>query len=605
MVSRRNYFSIIIMMAVLFFMFQFSQLIKDSGNRYDVNGFAVPEENMPSGEEKWEPDVEAVSCEDGSYVLFLGEKDSELGSVVAQWCNYTKRALVVDKLSEYRRPDNLPELILLDSKASDAGRKSVLLEPVMALGVPVVFCNLPEAAAIWESPRLQEMLGIREVRETETEIKGVRLFEGFLLGGEAVYEAAAEKERERQDMDLTVPWFLTGSGTKTYMVGIKDEEVIQREEFPSLIWRNTYEDTKVFAVAGDYMSSLAGLGILSAFTYELESYEIYPVINAQNIVIANFPGFAEENAEEITRLYSRSPKMVFQDIMWPSISAMTETNDLKLTCLFNPQYDYEDGLEPQADQVTFYLQQLKELSSEAGMSLKYKDITFDQMLEQDAAFYQSAGNQYGYGAVYLEAGDLERAGKAVGKTGLLEKVKTFVCEYAPQKPLVSYLTDDVTLQNTTGNACKHTYMDNLTVRSIQTALGYSNVLLDLHDAIWPKEVDHEWQNLYDTMSSNVRTYWSGKGGFQQTTLSESDMRVRTFLNLDYQDGRSGDTVVLQVSNTTEPSWFLLRTHAEKIVDIRGGEYQELEKNAYLIKVLEETVEIDLEQLSLQEQSAKY
>ncbi len=605
MVSRRNYFSIIIMMAVLFFMFQFSQMIKDSGNRYDVNGFAVSEENMPSGEEKWEPAVEAVTLNDGSYVLFFGEKDSELGAVVAQWCDYTKRALVVDKLSEYRRPDNLPELILLDSKASDVGRKSVLLEPVMALGVPVVFCNLPEAAAIWETPRLQEMLGIREVREAETEIKGVRLFDGFLLGGEAVYEAATEKELERQDMDLTVPWFLTGSGTKTYMVGMKDEEVIGREEFPSLIWRNTYEDTKVFAVAGDYMSSLTGLGILSAFIYELESYEIYPVINAQNIVIANFPGFAEENAEEMTRLYSRSPRMVFQDIMWPSISAMTETNDLKLTCLFNPQYDYEDALEPEADEVTFYLQQLKELSSEAGMSLKYKDITFDEMLEQDAVFYQSAGNQYQYQAVYLEAADLDSAGKAVGKAGLLEKVKTFVCEYVPQKPLVSYLTDDVTLQNTTGNACRHTYMDNLMVRSVQTALGYSNVLLDLHDAIWPQQADDEWQNLYDTMSSNVRTYWSGKGGFEQTTLSESDMRVRTFLNLDYQDGRSGDTVVLQVSNTTEPSWFLLRTHAEKIVDIRGGEYQELEKNAYLIKVLEETVEIDLEQLSLQEQSAKY
>ena len=605
MVSRRNYFSIIVMMAVLFFMFQFSQIIKDSGNRYDVNAFAVSEEEMPSGEYKWEPAGEAVTLYDGGYVLFLGEKDSELGTMVTQWCNYTKRDLIIKKINEYKKPEVLPELILVDSLASDVGRKSVMLEPIMKLEIPVVFCNLPDVEAIQKTPRLQQMLGIREIREAETEIEGIRLFDGFLLGGEAVYEATTLKEQKRQDLDLTVPWFLTGSGTKTYMVGIKDEEVVEREEFPCLIWRNTYENTKVYAVSGDYMSSLAGLGILSAFVYELEPYEIYPVVNAQNITIANFPGFSEENAEELVRLYSRSPKMIFQDIMWPSISAMTETNELKLTCLFNPQYDYADGLEPEPEAVTFYLQQLKELTSEAGISLKYENVSFDEMLRQDTAFYQATGNQYQYQAVFAELAELENIQRSVGKTGLLEKVKTVVCDYDRERPLISYLTDGVTLQYITGNAEEHTYMDNLIARGIQTALGYSNVLLDLHDAIWPQEVADEWQNLYDTMSSNVQTYWTGKGGFEETTLSESDVRIRTLLNLDYKDGRTDDTIVLQVSNATQPAWFLLRTHAEKIVEVRGGEYQKLEKDVYLIKVLEEMVEIDVEQLSLQEQIAKY
>ncbi len=605
MVSRRNYFSIIVMMAVLFFMFQFSQMIKDSGNRYDVNAFAVAEEEIPSGESKWEASGEAVALKDGGYVLFLGQKDSELGAIVAQWCSYTKRDLIVEKINDYKKPEVLPELILVDSIATDVGRKSVMLEPIMKLGIPVVFCNLPDVEDIQDTPRLQEMLGIREIREQETDIEGVRLFEGFLLGGEAVYEATNAKELQRQDLDLTVPWFLTGSGTKTYMVGIKDEELIKREEFPCLIWRNTYEDTKVFAVAGDYMSSLAGLGILSAFVYELEPYELYPVINAQSIIIANFPGFSEENAEELTRLYSRSPQLIFQDIMWPSISAMTETNDLKLTCLFNAQYDYQDELEPKPEVVTFYLQQLKELTSEAGLSLKYKGVSFEDMLIRDTAFYEATGNQYQYQAVFAEQETLENIRMAEGKADLLKDMKTIVCDYNENLPLVSYFTDDVTLQYITGNAAEHTYMDNLAARGIQTALGYSNVLLDLHNAVWPREVADEWQNLYDTMSSNVRTYWTGKGGFEETTLSESDMRIRTLLNLDYQDGRQDDTIVLQVSNTTEPAWFVLRTHAEKIVGIHGGEYQKLEKNVYLIKVLEETVEIEVEQLSLQEQTAKY
>jgi len=604
MVSRRNYFSIIVMMAVLFFMFQFSQIIKDSGNRYDVNAYAVPEEDLPSGTNKWKTETNAVFFEEDGYVLLIGEKNNALGAVVTQWCNYTKQVLEVTTINEYKKPQELPKLILVDSLASDIGRKSVMMEPVLELGVPVVFCNLPEAEDIEKTPRLWEMLGIREIRAQETQVKGIHLFEGLLLGGEAIYEATTAKEQERQDMDLTVPWYITGSGTKTYMVGIMDDEVVKREDFPALIWRNTYKNTKVFAVEGEYMSTLAGLGLLSAFTYELDSYEIYPVVNAQNVTIANFPGFSEENAQELSILYSRSPKMVFQDIMWPSISAMTETNDLKLTCMFNPQYDYDDGIEPNPEGVTFYLQQLKELRSEAGISLKYKDIEFEGMLKQDEAFYQATGNQYQYRTVYVEEQDLEKVRTAC-ESGMLQNAKTIVGEYHDNQPVLGYFSENITLQNVTGNAEEHTYMDSLITKGIQTALGYSNVLLDLQAAIWPQEVADEWQNLYDNMSSNIQTYWSGEGGFEETTLSESDLRIRTMLNLDYQDVRSGNLVVLKASNMTQPAWFLLRTHAEKIVNITGGEYQELEKNAYLIKVLEENVVIELEQLSLQEQGTKY
>ena len=605
MVSRRNFFSIIMMMAVLLFMFQFTQVVKDSGNRYDENEFAIPKEEMPNGMDKWQPAEKEISMQETGYVLFFGDTENALGKVVTQWCTYTKRELVVEKLSEYKKVQNLPELILVDSIYSEVGRKSVLLEPVMKLGVPVVFCNLPDADTIAQTERLQKMLGIREVKALETQVAGIQLFSGFLLGGEALYEATTPKEQKRQDLDLTIPWFIADSGTKAYMVGMLDDKKVEREDFPCLIWRSTYEDTKVFSVCGEYMSGFLGLGILDAFVYELNSYELYPIVNAQNIMIANFPNFSAENTEEIARLYSRSPQMTYKDLMWPSISAMTETNALKLTCFFNPQFDYQDNLLPVSSEVTFYLQQLKEFGSEAGMSLKYKEnCTFEEVLQQDEAFYHSLESKYQYQAVFIEKEDLERAKAKAGQQGLLKDVKTFVCEHNPKEPLLSYVTDDVTLQNATGNAKEYTYMDELTVKGIQTALGYSNVLLDLHVAAWPQGADDEWQNLYDQMSSNIQTYWSGNSGFEQTTLSESDLRVRNFLNLDYVDGRNADTVVLKVSNFSGEAWFLLRTHAEKIKDIRGGEYQQLEEDVYMIRAMETEVIIELEPVTLQEQSKK-
>ena len=54
----------------------------------------------------------------------------------------------------------------------------------------------------------------------------------------------------------------------------------------------------------------------------------------------------------------------------------------------------------------------------------------------------------------------------------------------------------------------------------------------------------------------------------------------------------------------ESSWFILRTHDEKVVSISGGTVTELEKNAYLVHVTEDKVLIELEPLSLKEQGAK-
>lgn len=51
-----------------------------------------------------------------------------------------------------------------------------------------------------------------------------------------VYEAGEEEEeKERQDLQLKVPWYQLGSGTTTYMIGLLDEssgENVRNEELP-------------------------------------------------------------------------------------------------------------------------------------------------------------------------------------------------------------------------------------------------------------------------------------------------------------------------------------------------------------------------------------
>ncbi len=606
MISRRKFFSIFLMMAVVFVMFQFSQIVIEQSGEFDINAFIPKDAEVLSGENAWQGNSGNYLLNENGYVLYISPEESEIDNIITQWCTYTKRGYVKkDTLENLQLASSLPEFILLDGANLEYGINCKWLLELTEYKIPLIFCSIPDSYDIKVTTNLRSVLGIKEVRALETEVEGIYLFEDFFLGGEAIYKAETEKELKRQDMELTVPWYITDSGTKTYMVGMKDDKVVKREQFPSLLWRNYYNGTYVCVVCGDYMSGLAGMGILDAFDYELNSYQIYPVVNAQNIVIANYPGFAEENAEKMMEIYSRSPQMVFQDVMWPSIASMASNSNLKITCLLNPQYDYLDENYPAVEPVAFYLKQLKQIDAEAGYSLKYKDtVDLQTVLNEDQLFFESLNSNYAYRAMYLEEEDMDGIVSGLEGNPFLQGISTISMEQSPKYPLLSYLNADITLQNTTGIAREHSYMDNFTAKSVQTALGYSNVLLDLHPSLWPTSLKDQWQYLYDDMSSNVLTYWSGGLDFERTTLSESDVRVRSFLNLDYKHNRVQEKIVLEVSDYGQEAWFVLRTHNEKIVSVSGGTYYELEQNAYLIKVLENQVEISLKALSLEEQGAK-
>lgn len=598
-------------MALLFVIFLFSVIVNEEGSNYDINEYAL--EERPSGADRWSASGEEER------VFFFGGQNKEMENVVTQWCLYTKRELVcMEQLTEYEAmlDGGLPDIVLLDAGRLELGADCRELNAFLEQGIPLVFLSLPDTTQILSSARLREILGIDFMVMKNVTVQGVQLFDGFFLGGAAIYAAETEKEEERQDMELTVPWYILMGGTKTYMVGLMDTKEVQlfldleKEEgatgyFPSLLWRNSCENSKVFAVCGDYMSSMAGLGILNSFCYEMEQYELYPVVNAQSVLLHNFPNLSGENEEKLLETYSRSPQMYFQGIMWPSISAMAKINEYKLTCFINPQYDYTDSFLPKAEELTFYLQQLRQLNSEAGMAVSYSDnSSFDMMLKADTEFYESLDSSYRYQTVFAQEKDLDALEEQLEKNGVLQKVVTVGSTYNRSEPLFTYLTDSVTLQRTTGEAREHSYMDDFVVRGIETALLYSNVLVDLQDAVWPEGEEDEWQNLYDDMGSNVRTYWSEYRGYEKTTLSESDFRIRTLLNLEYFQQREGNTITLQVKNAAGDSYFLLRTHEEKITGIRGGEFHMLETGAYLITAKDTVVEIDLEQISLKEQNKR-
>ena len=604
MVSRRKFFSIAIMMFVLLFLFQFSMVLRDRQNTYDVNSNLAPKQN--DGKNVWkneELDPASVGTTDRRYVLFVGDSSSDMAEAVSRWCTYAKWDISkCSSMEKFKENDkNLPGMLILESEKYALDDNLKKIEELEQKGVIIVFGCLEDPKNIEKNQELQDFLGIYKIVSQKKELTGAKLFEGLLLGGEVIYETPEDKdERDRQDLQLNVPWYQVGSGTKTYMVGLLDQskqkETVENEELPTLIWRNGIRNGSIFCVVGDYMKDSTALGLLDGMVAEASSYYIYPVVNAQNLSMINFPVFADENNEQMMELYSQSITGMARDIMWPSLISIVEKGGLKMTCFMQPQTNYEDGIEPTSRDLVFYLKQMKEQNAEAGLSLQYKNAeSLRDKLNQDAEFFRKADSSYKYGAAYTEEKDLDTV-KALMNTELMKNVSTLVCEYTEDEPVISCCTDSVTLQSVISDGMNYTYSDDIRMRSIQSSLGYTNVMLNMQKIFWPERKKDRWQIMQKRFSSNLLTYWKNFTGFDSTTLSESNTRTRTFLNLDFSETRTDDEIILKTSESG--SWFILRTHGEEIEEIEGGTQKKLEDNVYLIQAQDTTVKIQVKTAGL-------
>ena len=598
MVSKRKFFSIAIMMFVLFFLFQFSMVLRDSKNTYDINSSLT--EKKADGRNRWTPSDNVTGAD--SSVVFIGNENGDMGTVISRWCTYAKRKLISCKsVSTYKADDkNLPEMMILESEKYADGDNLTTLEILEKKGVIIVFGCLENAKNIQNNKALMKFLGIQKVVTEETHLTGVKLFEGLLLGGEVIYNTSKDKEeKKRQDLELDVPWYQVGSGTKTYMVGLLDEKTgknVENEDLPTIIWRNGIDYGSVFAVVGDYMKDSTALGLLDGMRAEALSYTIYPIVNAQNLSMVNFPVFADENNTEMLKLYSQSVTGIARDIMWPALISVVEKSDMKMTCFIQPQADYTDDIEPKSGNLEFYLKQMKEQSAEAGISLEYQKLDkAEDKVTKDTEFFENEKTDYRFGAAFAKEKDLKGILKDTD-SGLLGDVGTLVCDYTENQPVVSYYSDSVTLQTVTSDGMNYAYSDDIRMRSIQTALGYTNVMLDMYDIFWPQEKTDRWEVMQKRFSSNLLTYWKNFRDFDSTTLSESNARIRTFLNLAYSQSREDNTITLQTSEVG--SWFILRTHGEEIDEIDGGSQTEIEADAYLICAEDTTVKIRLKEQEL-------
>ena len=183
MVSRRNYLTIAMMFVILLFMFQFTGVMKEQLSEYESNEYAG---DTTTSLQRSDAFLAEQSSAGGCEVIYAGEAEGAVESVVKTWCSYRKRTLFcsssiaqLDSLQD----DALQVFVVDGSKVTSEEEVEVLRRQVQA-GVTVIFATLPQSSVIKEYPDLRELLGIRAVIADEIPLTGMHLFSGFLLGGE-------------------------------------------------------------------------------------------------------------------------------------------------------------------------------------------------------------------------------------------------------------------------------------------------------------------------------------------------------------------------------------------------------------------------------------
>lgn len=600
MLSKRVYFTVSSLMMLVLFMFQFSGIIRKKYNNFDENKYAVSEKNDLNNNNVFTvlTDEDKVVKSISGYIVYIGDINTKTGNTVYEWCNYTKRNLLVYKtVSQYHRyNEKYPDAVLIDSDYvnidSDIDTFSLLTD----YGINLVFCTLPSYSAISENQRFEQLCGISPHRES-VNASGLKLYSGFLLGGEAWYTKENDPDGKFQNMKLTMPWYNTSNATKTYMSAVVESEdgsKIDNEDQPAVIWRKSHDHAYVFCINGDYIKDISGIGILTAIMSESKDLDIYPVVDSQSVIVNNFPMFSFENDDAVEKYYLRNTSSLLENVIWPDISNLAESTGARFTFMAAPQINYSDNNLVSVREMDYFFRLFSEISSEAGLTTTRDDATsIDEKLTADAGIFSNYLSNYKFTSIIARKDELENV--LSSKNSLIDDVNTIVTDsqdYGGTK-LFSYVNDNVINVECPVTSDKYTYSDDFRQRCFQTALAYTNIEFNMTGVCNPDDEKELWNEEIKLKSTALTSYMKNSKVFTKCSISQADKRIREFMAADYSYKQNRSYVSLDITGAQETARFIVRLRTGEVENVSGAVCTKVEKGVYLITAQSKHVEMTI------------
>ena len=289
-------------------------------------------------------------------------------------------------------------------------------------------------------------------------------------------------------------------------------------------------------------------------------------------------------------------------MLWPSLVAAAYSGDWKITSYLSVKQSNDSEKEADMNSLIEYLKYFNEESAEAGIALGRKEDTdIRRSLADEKEKLDSLHLTYGFSGGYIRSENRDQLSGLLMPDGTMDvfsDIRTVVSEYDPEQKIFSWLTDRITVQGATIDGYQHTYKDNFRLRSLETSLGYSNVQADMYRVIWPEKREDEWESIAEEFAANIDTYWKPFAVFEKTTITESDRRVRNFLNERISGSVSsteeGKQLTIQAEYFNKDAWMMLRTHGEEPKSMEGGTWEMMEEDAYLLHLTSDKASVILQ-----------
>ena len=600
MLSKRVYFTVSALMMLVLFMFQFSGIIRKKYNNFDENKYAVSEKNDLNKNNVFTvlTDEDKVVKSISGYIVYIGDINTKTGNTVYEWCSYTKRNLLVYKtVSQYHRyNEKYPDAILIDSDYVNIDRDIDTFSLLTDYGINLVFCTLPSYSEISENQRFEQLCGISPHRES-VNASGLKLYSGFLFGGEAWYTKENDPDGKFQNMKLTMPWYNTSNATKTYMSAVVESEdgsKIDNEDQPAVIWRKSHDHAYVFCINGDYIKDISGIGILTAIMSESKDLDIYPVVDSQSVIVNNFPMFSFENDDAVEKYYLRNTSSLLENVIWPDISNLAESTGARFTFMAAPQINYSDNNLVSVREMDYFFRLFSEISSEAGLTTT-RDVatSIDEKLTADAGIFSNYLSNYKFTSIIARKDELENV--LSSKNSLIDDVNTIVTDsqdYGGTK-LFSYVNDNVINVECPVTSDKYTYSDDFRQRCFQTALAYTNIEFNMTGVCNPDDEKELWNEEIKSKSTALTSYMKNSKMFTKCSISQADKRIREFMAADYSYKQNSSYVSLDITGAQETARFIVRLRTGEVENVSGAVCTKVEKGVYLITAQSKHVEMTI------------
>ncbi len=609
MISKRNYFTIFILLAMVFVMFMFvgvsSNILSDaSRNNWSKERANIRSEDTLTASSlnleahNTTSSTTGLSSEKTRIAILSESAVDTVAKVLIEWCVYNKYLYKVytawpetEEISKYD--------VVLFGNFEITDKDYIHLSSYAELGKIFVFTKLPSYQVISASSGLASYYGIKTTLQENIKADGIKIFPNFMINKERTYQKG-DYFGEEDDTSINVPYYSLAPGYEVYAVGMLERQSelgIQDKNLPPLLWRTSTEQSTVFVINSDLFQGMSMLGILSGFMSHAYECYLYPIVNAQTISLLDYPYFSNENTETSKMLYSRTTEVVTRDLLWPNVVQVLKNYGNAYSFFAAPQLNYQDDVEAKSDYVDFYLREVAKLPGAMGLSLnQHSKAKLSDIISKNTEFFQRNMPDYDITALYTGAFNTKEVTAELDNP-LLKKVSLVMSDYQEGDKMLSYLNDTVISVKFSMNGYRHETMDDLRMICLENAIGMCNEKVDIGPVIYPENRFDQW-NYMSLKWSKGDTYFKDFSKLDLVSIYEMENRVRRFLALDYSYGYDGNTINIHIDHFDKEAFFILsifNSGSRKIERVENGSAEAISTSAYLIKASGADVHVYLQQ----------